>query len=167
MIFFYLITFICQYLYINYIFNKQNPNIVKSNYNYTLNNDNINQTATIYRTNRNAKKVIIIFSGAYLLEYHFYISKLMYDLDEEYESLMSNYELICYEKKDKTSFDIYDDVHNYILHLDKELLLKNGGKIEELILFGFSAGGVVASHVMSRCKNMTCKKKIITTFLYG
>ena len=59
MIFFYLITFICQYLYINYIFNKQNPNIVKSNYNYTLNNDNINQTATIYRTNRNAKKVII------------------------------------------------------------------------------------------------------------
>jgi predicted alpha/beta-fold hydrolase len=41
--------------------------------------------------------------------------------------------------------------------LEKEL-----GKIEELILFGFSAGGVVASHVMEKCKNMTCKKKIIT-----
>ena len=46
------------------------------------------------------------------------------------------------------------------------MLLKNGGKIEELILFGFSAGGVVASHVMSRCKSMTCKKKIIRAKLY-
>ena len=81
----------------------------------------------------------------------------MYDLDCEYETIMSNYELICYEKTDKTSFDIYDDVYNYISHLDKA-----HGKIEELILFGFSAGGVVASHVMEKCKNMTCKKKIIT-----
>jgi hypothetical protein len=161
MLFLYLLLFICQYLYINYIFDKKNPNVVKSGYTYTL-QDKIEQSATIYRTNRNVKKVILFCSGAYSIEYHFYISKLMYDLDVEYESLMTNYELICYEKTDKTSFDIYDDVHNYILHLDKELLLKNGGKIEELILIGFSAGGVVASHVMSRCKSMTCKKKIIT-----
>ena len=157
MIFLYFIVFICQYLYINYIFKKHNPNIVKSIYKYTLENTKEEQSATIYRTNRNAKKVIIFFSGAFLLEYHFYIKKLMYDLDYEFESLMSNYELICYEKTDKTSFDIYEDVYNYISHLEKEL-----GKIEELILFGFSAGGVVASHVMEKCKNMTCKKKIIT-----
>jgi predicted alpha/beta-fold hydrolase len=157
MILFYFIVFICQYLYINYIFEKHNPNIVKSVYKYTLENTKEEQSATIYRTNRNAKKVIIFFSGAFLLEYHFYIKKLMYDLDYEFESIMSNYEFICYEKTDKTSFDIYDDVYNYISQLEKEL-----GKIEELILFGFSAGGVVASHVMEKCKNMTCKKKIIT-----
>jgi predicted alpha/beta-fold hydrolase len=157
MILIYFIVFICQYLYINYIFDKHNPKIVKSVYKYTLENTKEEQSATIYRTNRNAKKVIIFFSGAFLLEYHFYIKKLMYDLDYEFESIMSNYEFICYEKTDKTSFDIYDDVYNYISHLEKEL-----GKIEELILFGFSAGGVVASHVMEKCKNMTCKKKIIT-----
>jgi predicted alpha/beta-fold hydrolase len=157
MIFFYFIIFICQYLYINYIFKKHNPKIVKSVYKYTLENTKEEQTATIYRTNRSSKKVILFFSGAFLLEYHFYISKLMYDLECEYESIMSNYELICYEKTNKTSFDIYDDVYNYISHLDKEF-----SKIEELILFGFSAGGVVASHVMEKCKNMTCKKIIIT-----
>ena len=153
----YFIIFICQYIYINYIFKNNNPNIVKSVYNYTLDNTKKEQYATIYRTHRNVKKVIIFFSGAYLLEYHYYIKKLMYDLDNEHKNRMSNYELICYEKKDKTSFDIYDDVYNYILNLDKEV-----GNIEELILFGFSAGGVVASHAMEKCRNMKCKKKIIT-----
>jgi hypothetical protein len=157
MILFYFIVFIFQYLYINHIFKKHNPNIVKSVYKYTLENTKVEQSATIYKTNRNTKKVILFFSGAFLLEYHFYIKKLMYDLDDEFENIMSNYELICYEKTDKSSFDISDDVYNYILHLDKELI-----KIEELILFGFSAGGVVASHIMEKCKNMTCKKKIIT-----
>ena len=157
MVIFYFIIFICQYLYINYIFNTNNPNIIKSIYNYTLNNTKNYSEATIYRTHRNVKKVIIFFSGAYLLEYHYYIRKLMYDLDNEYKNRISNYELICYEKSDKTSFDIYDDVYNYILNLDKEL-----GNIEELILFGFSAGGVVASHVMEKCRNIKCKKKIIT-----
>jgi len=128
--------------------------VEKTTYKYKL-NDNIEQSATIYRTNRKVKKVIIILSGAYSLEYHFYISKLMYDLDIEYKSLMENYELICYENTNKTSFDIYDDVHNYILHLDEEM-----DTIEELILFGFSSGGVVASHIMQRCKTMKCKKKI-------
>jgi len=156
MTFFYVFIFICQYLYLNFIANKKNPNVVKSTYTYKL-QDNIEQSATIYRTNRNVKKVILFCSGAYLIEYHFYISKLMYDLDVEYESLMANYELICYEKTDKTSYDIYDDIYHYILHLDKEL-----DKIEDLILFGFSSGGVVASHIMQRCKNMNCRKKIIT-----
>jgi hypothetical protein len=153
----YFIIFICQYIYLNYIFNKNNPNIVKSFYKYNLNKTIKEQHATIYRTHRNVKKVIIFFSGAYLLEYHYYVKKIMYDLDNEYKNRMSNYELICYEKPDKTSFDIYEDVHYYILNLNKEL-----GNIEELILFGFSAGGVVASHVMEKCKNINCKKKIIT-----
>lgn len=152
-----LLIFICQYLYINYIFNKENPNIVKMTYSCKLKDEKTQSSATIYRTNKKAKRVIIFLSGGYQLGLDFYISKLMYDLDTEYESFMSKYELICYEKTDKTSFIIYDDIHNYILELDKEI-----NKIEELILFGFSAGGVVASHIMSRCKDLSCKKKIIT-----
>jgi hypothetical protein len=150
--FFHLIVFICQYLYINFICNKQNPNIVKSIYNYTL-GDGILHKATIYQTNRKVKKVIMFFSGAYLLEYHFYISKLMHDLDADFGSIMSNYELICYEKEDKTSFDIYEDVYNYILHLDNE----EQEKIEELIHIWF-----FCISCYGKCKNMTCKKKIIT-----
>ena len=152
----YFIVFVCQYIYLNYIFDKDNPNIVKSIYNYSL-ADSIPHKATIYRTNRQSKKLILFFSGGYLLEYHYYIRKLMHDLDAEFGSIMANYELVCYEKENKSSFDIYDDVFSYISHLDNEL-----GTIEELILIGFSAGGVVASHVMEKCKNMTCKKKIIT-----
>jgi hypothetical protein len=152
----YFIVFVCQYVYLNYIFDKDNPNIVKSIYNYTL-AEGIQHKAIIYRTNRKSKKVIMFFSGGYLLEYHYYIRKLMYDLDMEFGSIMAKYEFVCYEKENKSSFNIYDDVYSYISHLDNEL-----GKIEELILIGFSAGGVVASHVMEKCKNMTCKKKIIT-----
>ena len=156
MMFLYVLIFVCKYLYINYFCSKKKPNIEKTTYPYTL-KDNVEQTATIYRTNRNVKKVIFFCSGAYSLEYHFYISKIMYDLDVEYKTLMENYEMVCYEKLDKTSFDIYDDVHHYILHLDKEL-----GKMDELILFGFSSGGVIASHIMQKCKHLDCKKKIIT-----
>ena len=158
MLLFYVLTFICQYLYINYNFDKKNSNVIKTNYKYKLkNDDDVVHSATVYRTNRNVKKLVFFLSGAYSLEYHSYINKAMVDLDVEYTSLMSNYELICYEKTDKTSFDIYDDIHNYILHLNSKL-----GNIEELILIGFSAGGVVASHVMQRCKDLNCKKKIIT-----
>ena len=154
--FFLLLIFICQYLYINYILNNRNINIVKTAYNYKLKDDDTEYSATIYHTNKNAKKVILFLSGGYQLGLDFYITKTMNDLDIDYGSLMANYDLICYEKTDKTSFIIYDDVYNYISHLDKKI-----DKIEELILFGFSAGGVVASHVMARCKDMTCKKKII------
>ena len=102
--FFLLLIFICQYLYINYILNITNPNIVKTIYNYKLKDEDINHSATIYHTNKNAKKVIIFLSGAYQLGFDFYIRKIMNDLDIEYGSLMANYQLICYEKKIKASF---------------------------------------------------------------
>ena len=119
--FFLLLIFICQYLYINYILNIKNPNIVKTAYNYRLKDEDINHSATIYHTNKNAKRVIIFLSGAYQLGFDFYITKIMNDLDIEYDSLMANYEFICYEKTDKASFIIYDDVHNYISNLDKKI----------------------------------------------
>ena len=153
----YLIIFICQYIYLNYFFNKRNPNIVKSEYKYILENSNKTESATIYRTHHNVKKIILFFSGGHTFGYHYYINKIMYDLDNEYKERMSKYELICYEKRDKTSFDVYNDIYHYISKLDKDI-----GKIEELIFFGFSAGGIAASHVMEKCQNMSCRKKIIT-----
>jgi hypothetical protein len=161
MLIFYFLIFLCQYIYINYILKINNSKLIKSTYTYQVkenfsSNIELNQEATIYSTNRKVKKVIIFLSGGYSLEYHFYINKIMNDLLVEYSDLMNNYELICYEKLDKTSFDIKDDVYNYIVDLNKKL------DIEELILFGFSAGGVVASHIMNKLKDFKFKKKIIT-----
>jgi len=113
--------------------------------------------AVIYRKYRNKKKVLLLLSGAYNLECHSYINKLSYDLEHVCTDTMNEYEIICYEKSNKTSIIIYDDVFQYIKQLDKEL-----GGIEELVLFGFSAGGVVASHIMQKCKLMSFKKRIIT-----
>ena len=164
MLIFYFLIFLCQYIYINYILKINNSKLVKSTYTYQVKENFLDnnvelkqeQVATIYSTNRKVKKVIIFLSGGYSLEYHFYINKIMNDLLVEYSDLMNNYELICYEKLDKTSFDIKEDVYNYILDLNNKL------NIEELILFGFSAGGVVASHIMNKLKDFKFKKKIIT-----
>ena len=161
MLIFYFLIFLCQYIYINYILKINNSKLIKSIYTYQVKenfSDNIElkQEATIYSTNRKVKKVIIFLSGGYSLEYHFYINKIMNDLLVEYNDLMNNYELICYEKLDKTSFDIKEDVYNYIVDLNKKL------DIEELIFFGFSSGGVVASHIMNKLKDFKFKKKIIT-----
>jgi hypothetical protein len=161
MLIFYFLIFLCQYIYINYILKINNSKLIKSTYTYQVkenfsSNIELNQEATIYSTNRKVKKVIIFLSGGYSLEYHFYINKIMNDLLVEYSDLMNHYELICYEKLDKTSFDIKEDVYNYIVDLNNKL------NIEELILFGFSAGGVVASHIMNKLKQFKFKKKIIT-----
>lgn len=114
--------------------------------------------ATTYRTQRGKKRVILFLSGGYCLEYHFYIRKTMRDLEKTYPSIMANYELICYEQPRKSTFTTIDDVCGYIRDLNADV-----GGIEELVLFGFSAGGVVASHIVSRLTDLSsCKKKIIT-----
>ena len=147
-ILFQLLIFMCQYLYINY-WVSDNDSFVKVAY---------GTDATTYRTQRGKKRVILFLSGGYCLEYHFYIKKTMHDLEKMYPSIMANYELICYEQPGKSSFTAIDDVCDYIRNLNADV-----GGIEELILFGFSAGGVVASHVVSRLSDLTFfRKKIIT-----
>lgn len=147
-ILFQLLIFMCQYLYINY-WVSNNDSFVKIMY---------GTDATTYRTQRGKKRVILFLSGGYCLEYHFYIKKTMHDLEKTYPSIMANYELICYEQPGKSTFTTIDDVCGYIRYLNADV-----GGIEELILFGFSAGGVVASHIVSRLTDLTyCKKKIIT-----
>ena len=71
MLILYLLVFICQYIYIYYFLNISNPKIVKSVYNYTLKDSDKEQSATIYRTNRGSKKIIMFFSGSFLLEKHY------------------------------------------------------------------------------------------------
>ena len=73
MMFLYVLIFVCQYLYINYFCSKKKPNIEKTTYTYTL-KDNVEQTATIYRTNRNAKKVLhSIFNKLFIKHNNYFI----------------------------------------------------------------------------------------------
>ena len=151
----YLFYFIFSYAYLHYAWHGTHIFLDKTEFHYNLND--LKKTAIIYRKRKNVKKVILFLSGAYNLENHAYISKLMHDLEVVHGEIMQEYELICFEKSDQSSIIIYDDVFHYIKQLNDEL-----GGIEELTLFGFSAGGCVASHIMQRCKSLSFKKKIIT-----
>jgi thioesterase domain-containing protein len=61
--------------------------------------------------------------------------------------------MACFEKYDLTSIVVYDDVALYIESLNQSF------PITDLILVGYSAGGVVSSHIMSRLRHLSCTKK--------
>jgi hypothetical protein len=115
---------------------------------------------------------------------------MVYDLQQL--KIDDEYELVVFEKFDKTSITIFDDIVHYINNkysdkIDKNNKNKNDKKnddknkndkknddkknddkknddktiIEELIVIGFSCGGVIASHITSLLKNTSYKKKII------
>ncbi len=119
-------------------------------------NKNTIQKATIYRATPRSNKVILFVSGAFCLELHIYISKIMNDILLHYPDIASQYELICFEKKDTSSIVMYDDVAYFIETIHKEI------QLEELILIGFSSGGVISSHILSRLNHISCKKLLIT-----
>lgn len=157
MIFYFIVTvvqyiYLCGFLYFNPIVN------ILSKITYEYNIDGINHQATIYKTNNKSKKLLLIISGGYKLSFEYYIQKLLYDTrDNPYlNNKTGQYEIVIFEKPDKSSITIYKDVAEYIKTLNTE------NKLEELIILGFSAGGVVSSHIMSELNNYSFKKKLIT-----
>jgi hypothetical protein len=124
---------------------------------YELNGSH--RQATIYRSGNKSNKAILFLSGSYNLCYDVYIQKMVADLQEYAnantdENICTDYEFMVFEKLDQSSIDIYDDVAHFLNTLE----------LEELVLLGFSSGGVVASHIMSRLnsRKMKMKRKIIT-----
>lgn len=155
---FYFIFMIIQYLYLwafTY-FNTITDILLKSTYEYTQ--DGIHHSATIYKTNNKAKKMILLISGSYQLTFDIYMQKLINDLKfyPDFNSITGQYEIVAFEKLDKSSIDIYKDVAEYIKSVNET------NPLEELIIIGFSAGGVVSSHIMGQLNEFSFKKKIIT-----
>ena len=138
-----LIYYILHYLYL-YIF-YSHLRLPKYNYKNISNIYTINQS----------KKVIIFLSGSFYLNNSIYINKTIHDLNNEYANIMNNYKIIIFEKVDKASIIVYEDLVNYIIDLHNEI------NIEELILIGFSFGGIVASHTMNKLNNYKFTKKVI------
>ncbi len=155
--FFYMLVFIWSYAYLHFIWYGTHQFLVKTDFRYKLPDEDLEKHATVYRSKRVSKKIILFLSGAYNLENHAYISKMMHDLEAFHGDTMKEYELICFEKSDQSSIIIYDDVAHFIKTLNDEV-----GGLEEVILVGFSSGGCVASSVMARLQTYKFKKKIIT-----
>ena len=155
---FYFILLVMQYLYLlgfSY-FNPATNVLLKTIYEYEM--DGVNHEATIYKTNNKSKRLIVLISGSYQLTLAIYIQKLVYDLKDNpyFHNTTGQYEIVVFEKLDKSSITIYKDVAEYIKSVNSE------NPLEELIIMGFSAGGVVSSHVMSELNEFNFKKKIIT-----
>ncbi len=140
-------------------FFTKTPNLTSEIYEYTL--DNINHKLTTYKSSSLSimpKKVILFISGSYELLFDDYVKRTIYDLQQL--NIDDEYELVVFEKRDKPSIIMYEDIAHYInAHYDNK-------NLDELIIIGFSSGGVVASHIMNIItkseKYKTCKKKIIT-----
>jgi predicted esterase len=105
--------------------------------------------------NLQSNKVILFLSGGFQQTFAIYLQKMLTDL-LAIDYIRITYQLIVFEKPDKQSFVCAPDLRNYINSLNDQI------KINELILFGFSSGGVIASHSLSLLKDIKCKKKIIT-----
>jgi len=88
--------------------------------------------------------------------YDVYIKKTIDDLYKYNTNVVHNYEIIVFDKPDKSTLTIYEDVAHYLRNLHKTI------DFESLTIIGFSYGGVVASHVMNSITDIECTKKIIT-----
>jgi predicted alpha/beta-fold hydrolase len=72
--------------------------------------------------------------------------------------IADTYQIIVYENPRKSSLEIQEEVVEYINTINRE----TEGGLEELIILGFSAGGILASHVMHQLTDLSATKKIIT-----
>lgn len=132
------------------------PTCKKEEFKYILDNETLVHRSTIYRMgNLQSNKVILFLSGSFQQSFDIYLQKMISDL-LVVDYIKNTYQLIVFEKPDKQSFVCAPDLRNYINSLNDQI------KINELILFGFSSGGVIASHALSLLKDLKCKKKIIT-----
>jgi hypothetical protein len=173
-----IIYVILQYIYL--LFFTKEPEMRVEEYKYKL--DDINHKLITYKSKplpeNLPKKVILFLSGSYELYFDAYVKKMVYDLQQL--KIDDEYELVVFEKFNKTSITIFDDIVHYINNKYSDKIdektdeNKNNNKndnkndnknnktiIEELIVIGFSSGGVVASHITSLLKNTIYKKKII------
>ena len=131
----------------------------KTVYKYILKEEqtpSVEHSINVYKMgNKQSKNVIIFLSGAFSVSFDTYVQKMVTNL-LAIDYIKNTYQLIVFEKLDKQTFISVKDFETTILTLNDEI------NIEELTLFGFSTGGVVASHIMASLKSLKCKKKIIT-----
>jgi hypothetical protein len=112
-----------------------------------------NNTQTIYYTRlpeHYDKKILVYLSGVIEFKYTPYIDQTLKHM-EKY-----NIPSFIYENQNKLMFLCVDDISNFIIFLSNKYVDK------EIILLGFSAGGIIASHVIEKLGNIKNIKRFIT-----
>ncbi len=102
--------------------------------------------------NDKSKKNIYMFSGGFSVRYEISTRKIVSDFIKL--GINKEYNIIVFEILDHSSLCIYDDVITCLRENIKD-------DIEELIFFGLSGGGVVASHIANGFKNYNYNIRII------
>jgi hypothetical protein len=135
-------TFYSQIFYKN----KTKINILEYNNNKSIN-------PTIYYTRlpeHYDKKILVYLSGIMEFKYTTYIDKTLKHM-EKY-----NIPSFVYENTNELMFLCVDDIVNFIIFLSNQYVDK------EIIILGFSAGGIIASHVIQKLRNIKNIKRFIT-----
>ena len=112
-----------------------------------------NDTQTIYYTRlpeHYDTKILVYLSGVIEFKYTEYIDKTLQHMKKY------NIPSFVYENTNKLMFLCVDDISNFITFLSKKYVDK------EIIILGFSAGGIIASHVIEKLKNIKNIKRFIT-----
>lgn len=105
------------------------------------------------------KKMLIFLSGLLTCAYELYIQKTIHDILDKCPTAENEYVFLVYENKERTSLEVASHIIAFIENYNGRIM-----RIEELNIVGFSAGGVLASHVMANVNGLDsrCKRRIIT-----
>ncbi len=126
--------------------NKSNLNILEYD-----NDTDINPTIYFTRLPEHYDtKILVYLSGVIEFKYTPYIDQTLHHM-EKY-----NIPSFVYENKNKLMFLCVDEISQFITFLSKKYIDK------EIIIVGFSAGGIIASHVVEKLRNITNIKRFIT-----
>ena len=115
------IWFLIQYIYLSIYSFVIVGNFVKEKFDGEMNGYKI--TSVIYRIRKNVpnqtdkkekNKLIVFLSGAYNLELHPYIIKMMHDIAHHAPEIYNKYEMVCFENPNVASILMYDEVARYI-----------------------------------------------------
>jgi hypothetical protein len=96
------------------------------------------------------KKILVYLSGVIEFKYTPYIDKTIQNMKKY------NIPSFVYENTNKLMFLCVDDISNFITFLSNKYVDK------EIIILGFSAGGIIASHVIENLQNIKNIKRLIT-----
>jgi len=99
--------------------------------------------------------LILLVSGLYYQSYTQYMEKVYLDFNRN-PLIREKYIFMVYENKTKSNYHIAKDISQCVEQIVEKY------KIQELVVVGFSAGGIVSSHIMSYMKHIPISKKIIT-----
>jgi hypothetical protein len=112
--------------------------------------DNLNSYYLSRKPIESDKQIIIILSGGTSLVMDGYIIRMIHLLAPH------NLPIYCPINEKELNITLYDPVADWVRGI------ANNYPTKEICIIGFSAGGCMASHVMSRIKDISNKKRIIT-----